>query len=148
MSKNIETIEHIFPDAVVDEPSEGQFTIEQLSAKNGALLEALNDTLTDTHLVDKRISDLLSDLAEWNHDGDAEEAGAFLARNEHIVDQVADLIEEHIAIGKRTARRVRQTGVRRGDHVVDLANEPVTTIASQTYQEIAMATEDLSSIKQ
>ena len=54
--------------------------------------------LTDTHLVDKRISDLLSDLLEWDHDGDVEEAGALFARNAHIAGQVADLIEEHIVI--------------------------------------------------
>ena len=69
-----------------------------ITAKNGALLAALNDTLTETHFVDKRISDLLSDLAEWDHNGDAEEARALLARNENIAGQVADLIEEHIAI--------------------------------------------------
>ena len=98
MSKHTQTIEHDYPDAVVDEPSKCQSIVEQLTAKNGALLEALNDTLTDTHLVDKRILDLLSDLVEWNHDGDVEEAGALLARNENIAGQVADLIEEHIAI--------------------------------------------------
>jgi hypothetical protein len=98
MSKHTHTIEHIFPDAVVDEPSESQSLIEDLAAKNGVLLKALKGTLTDTHLVDKRILDLLADLAEWDHDGDAEEAAALLARNEYIVDQVADLIEEHVAI--------------------------------------------------
>lgn len=98
MSKNIQTIEQVFPDGVLEEQSENETAIAELSMKNEDLLRALHDTLGETHLVDKRIQALLSDLLEWNHYGDAEEAEILLQRNEYIVGLITDLIEEHIAI--------------------------------------------------
>ncbi len=100
MSKHSQAIEKVFPDGVLENPSENETIIAELTEKNEALLAALDDTLTDIHLMDRRISTLRVDLSEWNHFGDPDEAQALFGRNEYIVGQVADFIEDHIAIAK------------------------------------------------
>ena len=98
MTKHPQTVEHIFQESAVDEPSVSHVLIEKLKEENGAMLAALWNTLTDTHLMDRRINDLISDLSEWCHGGDVDEAQAIFSRNDHIVGLVIDLIEQHVVI--------------------------------------------------
>lgn len=100
MKNNIQTVEQIFLDGVTEHLSENKIAISELTEKHDALLAALHDTLTDVHLMDHRITNLLADLAEWNHYDDVDEAEALYQRNEFIADQIIDLIEEHIALAQ------------------------------------------------
>jgi hypothetical protein len=132
MSKKLQAIELVFPDGILEDLSENETIIAELSAKNEALISMLHDSLTDIHLMDRRITNLLADLLEWNHEGDAEEAKALYGRNEYILGQVVDLIEEHISIANLPLAEIETAFNQSDDRIMKKVLNAIHTKVSDT----------------
>lgn len=66
--------------------------IEYWEQENNYQLASLYESINDKHLSDPMIRHLISDLEDWNPQGDIEEAKYLYDKNEYIISEIASHI--------------------------------------------------------